>query len=168
MVYGRFWWCVDFCGSVCSFWRSRGRTGTGTMQSSLQTTVGKGCLQGYFQHFFVKVLTWGVVWSPMLGSSPPAACLLGALCPEGCPGLMQCGLWSIHPLSKAITRMLLHRHLTLQSQDYKGLTSDESWVASVKEAQLFAPFNASDLFIFIFIFSKGACATCYNGLNQEL
>lgn len=64
--------------------------------------------------------------SPVLGSSPPAACLLSTLCPEGCPGLMQSRLWNIHPLSKAIARMLLHGDLTLQSQGYKGLTSDES------------------------------------------
>lgn len=39
---------------------------------------------------------------------------------------MQSRLWNIHPLSKAIARMLLHGVLTLQSQGYKGLTSDES------------------------------------------
>lgn len=166
MVYRRFWWCVDFCGSVCSFWRSRGRTGTGTYAELTAEGSRKGMLARIFSAFLQKPSLEVLFRSPVLGSSPPAACLLSTLCPEGCPGLMQSRLWNIHPLSKAIARMLLHGDLTLQSQGYKGLTSDESWVASVKETQLFAPFNASDLFIFIF--SKGACATCYNGLNQEL
>lgn len=44
--------------------------------------------------------------------------------------------------------MLFYGDLTLQSQGNKGLTSDESCVASVKDAWAFTPFNASAFFFF--------------------
>lgn len=62
---------------------------------------------------------------------------------------------SYHPLSKAITGMLLCGELTLQSQGNKGLTSDGSSVAPVKGTWIFTPFNVSDFFLF----SKGAFAS---------
>lgn len=58
-----------------------------------------------------------------------------------------CGLCkSCHPLSKAISGMFLSGEPTLQSQGNVGLTSDESCMASVKDASFLTPFIASDFF----------------------
>lgn len=46
--------------------------------------------------------------------------------------------------------MLLHRALTLHSQGNQGPTSEESCVVSLREAQLFAPFNASHFLFYLF------------------
>lgn len=51
--HGRFWWCVNFCGNIFSFWRSRGRTMTEQLFRA-QSAEGRG--KGMFAEIFSAFL----------------------------------------------------------------------------------------------------------------
>lgn len=76
--HGRFWWCVNFHGSICSFQRGRGRPKTQQLfRAHSAEGRGKRMFAGIFSAFLQKFFQEAVLAALLgawLGSSLPAAC----------------------------------------------------------------------------------------------
>lgn len=143
---------MNFCWTVCFFWRSRDRISTkGLLRARSAEVHGEGMFAQTLPAFFQNSSFQEAVLTALTeaGLSLPAACWVCTQSSKVSKADGHCELCkSCHPLSKAISGMLLSGDPTLQSQGKVGLTSDESCMTSVKDASFFTPFIASDLSFF--------------------